>query len=87
MKVVDLKLPMVQFVELQENKKKNVSLEEYHKIRNLIRGTYYSIVDTYTLDSQRRIVIPKINNAVEYITLLGIAKLIISVNNLPPKYS
>lgn len=50
---------IMEFIDILEEKKKKVSLEEYRQIRNLIRQTYYSILDTYTLDSQRRIIIPK----------------------------
>ena len=47
-----------EFIATLEARKKLMSLEERREIRDLISRTYYSIIDTYTLDSQRRLMFP-----------------------------
>ena len=48
-----------EFIDALEEKKKSCSIEERREIKNMITQTYYSILDTYVLDSQRRLLLPK----------------------------
>ena len=49
---------ILEFINILEERKKTLPIEEYQNIRRLIRMTYASIIDTYKLDENRRLLLP-----------------------------